>query len=72
MPETKAMSPEQERLTTVQVIVGEQKITLGKLANAVGVHYTTLHRWMVRGLNEVQYHRIMRALERLAGGEAVV
>ncbi len=57
-----------ERAVKVRVILATEGIRYYKLADALGVSYATVNRWMRSGLTEEKYDKIMAALATLRGG----
>jgi len=48
----------------------DRRIRYYELADALGVHYNTLNRWIRSGLTDERYTRIRQAIRELEGGGA--
>lgn len=60
----------QDRAKKVRIILATEGIRYYCLADALGVSYNTVNRWLRSGLTEERYTRILEALATLRGGAA--
>lgn len=59
-----------ERAAEVRAMVAKNQIYYYQLADALGIHYATLRRWVRSGVREDRYQKIMEAIGNMIGGEA--